>query len=104
MRILFIVENYIPHVGGVEVVFSQLAEGLAAKGHEVVVVTHKFFGPKTNETIKGVRIHRVSCLGSRYVFTFTSIPKALSLAKKADIIHTTTFNGAPPAFLVSKIK
>ena len=103
MRILFIVENYIPHVGGVEVVFSQLAEGLAAKGHEVDVVTHKFFGTKTNETIKGVRIHRVSCLGSRYVFTFTSIPKALSLAKKADIIHTTTFNGAPPAFLVSKL-
>src|SRR3989344_5188945 len=103
MRILFVVENYIPHVGGVEVMFSQLAEGLARKGHEVDVVTHQFGMTKSFEVINGVRVHRIPCFGSRYLFTFTSIPKAMNLGKKADIIHTTTFNGAPPAWIAARI-
>jgi D-inositol-3-phosphate glycosyltransferase len=103
MRILFVLENYFPHIGGVEVLFRNLCEGLAEKGHKVDVVTHRLKGTKKNETVNGVSIHRVSCFGSRYIFTFFSIPKVLKLAKKADLIQTTTFNGAFPAWLASKI-
>lgn len=102
MKILFVVENYFPHIGGVEVVFKNLAEGLA-DGNDVFVVTHRLKGTKKYEIINGVKVHRVSCFGSRYLFTFLSIPAALRFAKKADIVHTTTFNGAPPAWLSAKL-
>jgi len=101
MRILFILENYIPHIGGVEVVFKNLSERLAKQGHEIDIITHQLKGTKKEETVNGVKIHRVPCFNSRYWFTFLAIPKAINLAKKADIIHTTTYNGALPARLAA---
>jgi D-inositol-3-phosphate glycosyltransferase len=103
MRILFILENYLPHIGGVEVVFKNLCEGLAAKGHEVTVLTHKLPGTKAEEHISKVRVIRVRCMDSRYLFTFASIPEAVRLARWADVIHTTTYNGAFPAWMAAKI-
>ncbi len=103
MNILFVLENYLPHIGGVEIVFKNLGEGLAKQGHDVSIVTHRMKGTKKFEIIEGVKVHRIDCFHSRYWFTFLSIPKVMSLAKKADIIHTTSFNGAPPAWLVSKL-
>jgi len=101
MRILFILENYIPHIGGVEVVFKNLSERLAKQGHEIDIITHQLKGTKKEETINNVKIHRIPCLNSRYWFTFLAIPRAINLAKKADIIHTTTYNGALPARIAS---
>jgi len=103
MNVLFVLENYLPHIGGVETVFKNLAEGLVRKGHNVDLVTHRIKGTKKFEVINGARVHRVSCFGSRYLFTFLSIPKVISIARKADLIHTTTFNGAPPAWLASRL-
>jgi len=103
MKILFVLENYIPHIGGVEIVFKNLSEGLANLGHDVSIVTHRLKGTKKFEIINGVKIYRINCFYSRYWFTFLSIPKVFSLAKNVDLIHTTTFNGAFPAWLVSKI-
>jgi D-inositol-3-phosphate glycosyltransferase len=103
MKILFVVENYYPHIGGVEAVFRNLAEGLAALGNDVIIVTHRLKGTRKEEVLNGVNIHRISCLGSRYLFTFLSIPAALKYGRDADIIHTTTFNGAPPAWIAAKI-
>lgn len=104
MKILFVLENYLPHIGGVETVFCNIAEGLVRQGHTVDIVTHKLKGTVAYEVINGVNVHRISCFGSRYLFTFFSIPKVLAFAKNCDIIHTTTFNGAPPAWLASKLR
>lgn len=100
MKILFVLENYYPHIGGVEVLFKNLAEGLAKK-HQVIVLTRKLPGTKKYEVLNKVKIHRVSA-PNRYVFTFFSIPKAIDLGRKADIIHTTTFNAAFPAWLSAR--
>lgn len=104
VKLLFILENYYPHIGGVEIVFKHLCEGLAAKGHKVTVLTHKL--PKTvaKERINGVTIIRVPCFDSRYIFTFAAIPQAIKYAKDADLIHTTTYNGAFPAWLAALIR
>ena len=102
MKLLFVLENYIPHVGGAEIVFKELAERLAKSGHEINIVTHKISGTKEFEVINKVKVHRVKCFGSRYLFTFFSIPKVIKLAREADIIHTTTFNGAFPSWIASK--
>lgn len=104
MRVLFVLENYMPHVGGAEIVFKNLAEGLVQRGFSVDVVTHRLRNTKTFEIINGVHVHRVRCFDSRYLFTFFSIPLVVPLAKKADIIHTTTFNGAPPAWIGARLR
>jgi D-inositol-3-phosphate glycosyltransferase len=104
MRILFVLENYLPHIGGVEVVFSHLAEGMAKKGHDVTLITHRLPNTPAKEVINGVKIIRVASLDSRYLFTFTAIPAVLKYAKKADIIHTTTYNGAFPAWLAARLR
>ncbi len=103
MNILFVIENYLPHIGGVEVVFRNLAEGLVRKGHTATVITHRMRGTAAEETISGVTVKRISCLGSRYLFTFLAIPAAVAAAKKADIVHTTTFNGFFPAWIAAKL-
>ncbi len=103
MKILFICENYLPHYGGAEVVFKNLAERYVQKGHQVSLLTHQLKGTKKRENIGGVDVHRVQSFFSRYLFTFFSLPKAIKLARKHDLIQTTSFNGAPPAWLAGKL-
>lgn len=104
MKILFVVEYYYPHIGGVETLFQNICERLVKRGHKVAVVTMQLSNTEKNEQIHGVRIHRVKCPNdSRYWFTFLAIPKVLEIIKEADIIHTTTYNGAFPAWVASKI-
>ncbi|MBI3034088.1 glycosyltransferase family 4 protein [Candidatus Woesearchaeota archaeon] len=102
MKILFILDNYWPFRGGAETLFKNLAEGLAKEGNSITVLTRRIKGTKGFEKLNGVKIHRISTL-NRYLFTFLAIPKAISLAKEADIIHTTTFNSAFPAWIAAKI-
>ncbi|MBI4739629.1 glycosyltransferase family 4 protein [Candidatus Woesearchaeota archaeon] len=104
MRFLFVLENYVPHLGGAEIAFKNLTERLVKEGHHVDLITHRI--PKTAlfEQINGVNVYRVRCFDSRYLFSFFSIPKIFNLAKNSDIIQTTTFNGAPPAWLVGKLR
>jgi len=103
MKILFICENYLPHIGGAEVVFKNLAEGYLKQGHTVSLLTHQLKKTTKRETINGVKVYRVPSFHSRYAFTFLAIFKAISLAKRHDIIQTTTFNGAPPAWLAARL-
>ena len=101
MRILFILENYHPNIGGVETLFKSLAESLVKNSFEVTVLTNKFDASlKTEEILKGVQIRRLN-LKNRYLFTFFAGFKAIQFANKADIIHTTSYNAALPAFIAS---
>ena len=62
--VLFVLENYVPHHGGVEVVFKNLCEGLAEAGHRITVLTHHLPGTKREELVSGVRVVRVKCLAN----------------------------------------
>ncbi len=104
MKILFVCENYLPHYGGAEVVFKNIAEGFAQTGNDINLITRRLPGTKKFEIINGVQVHRVKSFNTRYLFSFTAIPTVLRLAKDADIIQTTTFNGAPPAWLAAKVR
>ncbi len=104
MRILFVLEYYDPHVGGVEKLFKQLAENLANNGHEVLVITNAYDSSlKKQEVINGVNIKRLS-LGNRFLFTFLSFPYITKVAKDFDLIHTTSYNAAFPAWIAGKIR
>jgi len=105
MKILYVLEYYYPHIGGVEILFQKLAEGAAKKGHQVRVVTIRLSGTQKKENINGVEVVRLEMpkMGQRYWFSFLSVFKLISLAKGYDLIHTTTYNAALPAWLVGTI-
>lgn len=108
MKILFILEHYYPNLGGAEVLFKHLAEGLVKKGHKVKVITSRLKGTIDKETLNGVMIERIKTpmWGAipRHWFTFLSIPKCIREAKDYDIIQTTTFNAAFPARIAALIR
>ncbi|MBQ7650748.1 MAG: glycosyltransferase family 4 protein [Victivallales bacterium] len=103
MRILFCLDFYPPHIGGAEILFGNLAEGLAAEGHEVHVVTQLVLGGKRQEIRNGVDVTRIPCFGSRHLFSLLCIPTLLRLARQSEIIHATTFASTLPAWLVSRL-
>lgn len=61
MRVLATVERYAPAIGGAERVVQRVAEGLAARGHDIHVLT----GGRPEEIeLNGVRVHRVAVSGN----------------------------------------
>lgn len=103
MKILFILEHYYPYTGGSETLFKYLTEELSKKGNKVTVITSRFNNKiKREEVINGVTIRRIP-LANRYLFTFFSIPFLIKDALNSDLIHTTTYNAALPAFCVAKL-
>jgi glycosyltransferase involved in cell wall biosynthesis len=61
LRVLATVERYAPAIGGAERVVQRVAEGLAARGHDVHVLT----GGRPEEVEhNGVRVHRVAVSGN----------------------------------------
>lgn len=104
MKILFVLEHYFPYIGGVETLFQSLTESLVKEGHSVLVVTTRFDKSLAKaETINGVKIQRVSSF-NRYFFSLFSLPSVIRAAKDVDLIHTTTYNAAFPAWLAAKIR
>jgi glycosyltransferase involved in cell wall biosynthesis len=61
LRLLATVEKYAPAIGGAERVVQRVAEGLAALGHEVHVLTG---GPPEESELAGVRVHRLAITGN----------------------------------------
>ncbi len=98
MKILFILENHYPNIGGVETLFKYLTESLAARGHTITVLTNQFDKALERRLhLNGVDIVRVP-FKNRYLFTLLAIFPAARLAKKHDVIHTTSYNAGIPAY------
>jgi glycosyltransferase involved in cell wall biosynthesis len=61
LRVLATVERYAPAIGGAERVVQRVAEGLAALGHEMHVLTG---GPREETELNGVHVHRLPISGN----------------------------------------
>ncbi len=104
MKILFILENYYPHIGGVETLFKNLADALSKEDHEVVILTTlKNAANARIEKIDNITVYRKKYL-NRYFFTFFAFFAAFRLSKSCDLIHTTSYNAALPAWLAGKLR
>ncbi|WP_435102478.1 glycosyltransferase family 4 protein [Halarchaeum sp. P4] len=103
MDVLIVCEYYPPYIGGVEVVFKNVAERLNKRGHNVHVVTSRLPEYDKYEVRNGVTVHRVpvTTRADRVSFAASAIPKTISLARESDIIHTTTWF-APIASAVAR--
>lgn len=102
MRICIVAESYPPALGGAESALQQLAEGFAARGHEVRVVTASWEGhPPGIHSEHNVTIVRVRTFAGirRLWFLLFSLPAAIRAARWADIVQGSTFAGGLPAFV-----
>ncbi|MFT6807142.1 MAG: glycosyltransferase involved in cell wall biosynthesis [Saprospiraceae bacterium] len=103
MTILFILEYYYPHTGGVETFFKKLVDSLDQEGHKIIIVTNQYEATlPALEYIGNVEIRRYRFY-NRYLFTFGAWLVAWEAAKSADLIHTTSYNAALPSWIVAKL-
>lgn len=103
MKILFVLENYYPKIGGVETLFKSLIESLVDQGHEITLLTNKGLGGLPIVTNSpGLKLVRVPLI-NRYLFTFLAFVPAIFYARGKDLIHTTSYNAAVPAYIAAKI-
>ena len=101
MKILFVLENHYPKIGGVETLFKDLTDSLAEAGHTITVLTNRSPSDKLQAKESyhpNLTIIRKTFF-NRYLFTFFAWIPALFLARKHDFIHTTSYNAALPAFI-----
>jgi glycogen(starch) synthase len=103
MKLLYILENYWPHVGGMETLMGQLCRRMAERGHDVTVVTRSLPNAPRKEVHDGVTILRVASPGGRFAFPAAAFAAALRVARACDAIHTTTFSAAPLGSLVGSL-
>lgn len=102
MKIVFVVEHFRPYVGGVEQLFGSLSDALIAHGHEVVVVTSRYKPDLLEKELFGrLKIRRIG--RNRFWFTFLSVFSLLREVKHADLVHTTSYNAALPAWLAARL-
>ena len=89
MKIIFTVNTYYPYKDGVSVVTQYLAEGLAQKGHEVLVMTSSCDGAPLDEEYHGVKIYRDDIITVHAIHRGDKRKyqhKIIELSKKTDII------------------
>lgn len=103
MKFLFIVEHYYPYIGGAETLWKNLSEQLVLNNHQVTVITTRFQKKlKKQEIVNGVDIIRLP-ISNRFLFTLLSVKKCVQIAKNVDLIQTSSYTAAIPAFIASKV-
>ncbi len=62
-------------------------------------------GEARHEVRGGVSIHRIPTpvFARRYLFMLMAIPRAIRAARRADLLHTTTYNAAIPAWIAARL-
>lgn len=89
MKVIFTVNSYYPLRDGVQAVTKYYAEGLAAKGHDVTVITRSIPHTEKEEVYNGVKIIRLN------IYTKHAIHRGdkkryrtliLELCKEADVL------------------
>ena len=89
MRLLFLLTYYHPHWTGLTAYARRTAEGLAARGHEVEVLTTRHDpGLPAREVLNGVVVHRVdlSLTVSRSAIALGLLPRLARMLSKVDAV------------------
>lgn len=115
MRVLLVSQFLSTTKGGGEYLFSEIADLLARKGHQVWIITHKIEGEDYSRFHSNVRITFVSTIKyagglpptfkQNIEFVIKSILAGLRLIKKEriDIIHSNNFSPALSASILSSL-
>jgi len=93
-----------PEVGGLESHVYHLCRALAARGHQVAIVTSRSMpGSPAHEVMEGVEVWRTWFPGKHTVgwaaHAAGSVPRSVALARRADVLHAQAFQSVPPLLL-----
>lgn len=102
MKILYVLDFFYPHVGGVPVVFNNITREMAKMGHDVTVVTAGAPGRQGSETWNGVKIRRFG--RTREEFLLKSVLHLMGSRERYDLVHTCTYSAMIPSFIFSKMR
>ncbi len=108
MKILMALDYYRPNVSGLTLYVEHLAEGLAARGHAVSVLTHRHLRdlPAESEE-KGVRVLRaaVAARVGKALVSPALLARALRELPRSDVLHlhAPLVNAVPLAFLAATL-
>ncbi len=103
MKIVYVLENYYPNIGGVETLFKSLIESLAKEGHQITIITSRITPDSPLKEKNGaIQISRMP-FNNRYLFTFLGLFYIIPHLKNCDLVHTTSYNAGIPAFFASKL-
>ncbi|MDF0681514.1 MAG: glycosyltransferase family 4 protein [Candidatus Nitrosocosmicus sp.] len=112
MNILYITQWFSSEGGGGEVVFINVAKGMAKKGHKVEVISHKLKNT-ADEQIQGLEIHRIDpklnnqlpSIFDNFLFMILGIIQGIRIIRKnkIDVIHSNNFISVIVGKTLSKI-
>jgi len=121
MNILFLTQFFSPTRGGGEIMFYQLADQLARKGHKVFVIKHKvLFSDPSRDNLNimpsNVIVYEIdpavehkgglpAGILQNILYVFNSIKTVLRIIKRnqIDIIHCNTYSPVFAGWLLSKL-
>lgn len=109
LKILFLIEYFTPHIGGVERVVEEVGKRLTKKGHQVYVFTteeEKHAGLFRVYSYQGMRITRMQLpnFAKRYVFALLCFPFLFLKFRNIDIVHSSNnYTVALPVWLFAKL-
>ncbi len=94
MNILYITQWFSSEGGGGEVVFINVAKGMAKEGHKVDVISHKLKNT-SDEQIQGLKIHRINpklnnqlpSIFDNFLFMIFGIIQGIRIVRKNKIDH-----------------
>ena len=112
MNILYVSQWFSSSGGGGEVLFMQIARGIAEQGHNVHVISHKL-ADFNEDDIGNVKIHRVNPLLSNfppsyfqnigYILSATWLGLRIIKQHKIDVMHVNNFTPIIVGTILSKI-
>jgi len=103
MRLVYVLEYYYPNIGGVETLFKSLIESLAQEGHQITIITSQVTPDAPLKEKQGnIQISRMP-FNNRYLFTFLGFFYILPHIRNCQLVHTTSYNAAIPAFFAAKL-
>jgi glycosyltransferase involved in cell wall biosynthesis len=108
VRILFLLTYYHPHWTGLTAYARRIAEGLAARGHQVQVLTTRHeSGLAAEETVNGVHVHRVepSLTVSRSALALGFLPRLARMVAAIDAVSIhIPFPEVLPATAIARMR
>src|SRR5207344_2913462 len=112
MNILYITQWFSSEGGGGEVVFINIAKGMAKKGHNIEVISHKIKNA-ADEQVQGLKIHRINpklsnqlpSIFDNFLFMILGIIQGIKIIRKnkIDVIHSNNFISVIVGKTLSKI-
>ncbi len=102
--ILFILDYYLPHRGGVENVFENIILRLQKKWYKTIVLTSKYDdNSKKYEKLWDTKIYRIWKNRIQFMVKSIGLWKKILKENNIDVIHASTYGGAIPASILWKM-